>query len=336
MPGHVVGIQVGATTSPAELGDVAAEVERLGYGEIWLAEDYFELGGIASTAVALAATEEIPIGLGVVAGAARHPAVTAMEFATLSDAYPGRFMAGLGHGSPGWVRQMGLEAASPLRSLREVTSTIRRLLDGAEVTLDGDYFRFDRVRLTHPPRIPVRLYLGVHGPASLRLSGEVADGTLLGWFSSPGYVSWARDRILDGRSKVGRTDPHELVVLCVLAVSDDDPEGVRRRIAAWAQPMLAGMVESPQARASGMRHALAGLPHLDQSQAGGRLPASVLDEFVAAGDTETCGNMVDRLLEAGADRVVLVPNPAGLRSTESMVEQIRIAARLARQADGFE
>jgi len=332
MTGRAVGIQVGATTSPTELGEVVAEAEHLGYSEVWLAEDYFELGGVASAAVALAATEEIPVGLGVVAAAARHPAVTAMEFATLGDAYPGRFMAGLGHGAPGWVQQMGLRASSPLRSLREATGAVRRLLAGAELTRHGDYFRFDQVRLTHPPRSPIPLYLGVHGPASLRLSGEMADGTLLGWFSSPGYVAWARDRINEGRTKAGRTDAHELVALCVLAISEDDPEGDRREVAEWARPMLTAMTGSPQLEASRRGADLVASLEPGSDASGEALPAALIDEFVAAGDLSTSRAMVDRLLEAGADRVVLVPNPAGLRSTVSMVDQMRTAAAIAELA----
>ena len=75
-----IGIQIGASTSPADLPEVVRKAEELGYGELWLAEDYFQLGGIASAAIALAATDTIPVGLGVVAGVVRHPAVTAMEF----------------------------------------------------------------------------------------------------------------------------------------------------------------------------------------------------------------------------------------------------------------
>lgn len=329
MTRRAVGIQVGATTSPTELAAVVKEAERLGYGEIWLAEDYFELGGIASAGVALAATTEIPVGLGVVAAAARHPAVTAMEYATLGAAHPGRFMAGIGHGTPGWVRQMGVQASSPLQSLREATDAIRRLLAGQELTGEGDYFHFDRVRLTHPPGNPIPLYLGVHGPASLRLSGELGDGTLLGWFSSPEYVAWARARIDEGRTRAGRTDSHELVVLCVLAISDDDPDAARRGIAEWARPMLASMTESPQLEASPRSTELKMLLEREPEAAGKALAADLLDEFVAAGDTPTCRTMIDRLLEAGADRVVLVPNPAGLRSTASMVEQMQTAAPLA-------
>jgi alkanesulfonate monooxygenase SsuD/methylene tetrahydromethanopterin reductase-like flavin-dependent oxidoreductase (luciferase family) len=326
---QVMGIQIGATTAPGELGAVAAEAERLGYAEVWLAEDYFELGGIASTAVALAATREIPIGLGVVAAAARHPAATAMEFATLGGAHPDRFMAGLGHGSPGWVRQMGLQPASPLRLLREATSATRRLLSGAELSRSGEYFTFDRIRLTHPPTSPIPLYLGVHGPASLRLSGELADGTLLGWFSSPAYVAWARERIDEGRAAAGRTDVHELVALCLLSISNEDPDGARRAVGDWARPMLAAMVDSPQLEASPVRHDLMAFVERGKGEASPEpMPAELLSEFVAAGDAASCRATVDRLLEAGADRVVLVPNPGGLRTTAAMIRQMRAATSL--------
>lgn len=307
---------------------MAAEAERLGYGEIWLAEDYFDLGGIASVAGALAATERIPIGLGVVAASARHPAATAMEFATLAGAYPGRFMAGLGHGSPGWVRQMGLQAASPMSLLREATTAVRQLLEGSELSVEGEYFRFDQIRLTHVPTTPPSLYLGVHGPASLRLSGELADGTLLGWFSSPSYVAWAKKRVDEGRTLAGRTGNHHLVVLCLLSISEDDPGAARREIGEWARPMLASMTNSPQLKASPPQSELA--DWIERGQ--GDVPTDLLGEFVAAGDPDSCRRMVDRLLEEGADRVVLVPNPAGFRSTSEMVEQMRSAATLLESA----
>ena len=252
-----------------------------------------------------------------------------MEFATLGGAYPGRFMAGIGHGAPGWVRQMGLQPASPLRLLREATDAVRELLSGAEVSCDGDYFTFARIRLTHPPASPIPLYLGVHGPASLRVSGELADGTLLGWFSSPSYVAWARERIDEGRAKVDRTDAHQLVALCLLSISEDDPDGARREIGAWAAPMLTSMAESPQLKASPVHHELMAFIERAQGQSFPEpLPADLLSEFVAAGDGLSCQTMIDRLLAAGADRVVLVPNPGGFRTTVAMVQQIRTAATL--------
>ena len=322
-----IGIQIGGSTPPDQLSGVAAEAERLGYGEIWLAENYFELGGVASVAASLAATERIPIGLGVVAAAVRHPAATAMEFATVAGLNPGRFMAGIGHGAPGWLRQMGIEPPSLLTLLREATSAIRLLLDGAEVTRDGEYFRFDRVRLLHPPGGSVPLYMGVHGPASLRLSGELADGTLLGWFSSPGYVEWARERIDEGRARADRHDHHELVVLCLLSTSDDDPVAARRDLWRLVGPMLAGMRGSPQLKASPAGVELStSIERREPDFSAEGPPPKLLSEFVAVGDIASCAITIDRLFAAGADRVVLVPNPAGYRSTQSMVEQMQSAS----------
>ena len=41
------GVAYGTPLIWVTLGEVVAEAEQLGFSEIWLAEDYFELGGIA-------------------------------------------------------------------------------------------------------------------------------------------------------------------------------------------------------------------------------------------------------------------------------------------------
>lgn len=325
MPNRRVGIQVGATTSPGELRAAVAEVERLGYGEVWLAEDYFELGGIASVTAALSATRELPVGLGILSVRVRHPAVTAMELATVSALHPGRFMAGLGHGVPYWTEQMGLRPKSMIRSMREGASAIRRLLDGEELTETGAYYSFDHIRLLHPPAEYVPLYFGVHGPRSLQLSGELADGTLLGWFSSPDYVRWAREQIDEGRARGGRIDEHEIVALAVLSLDESDPDAARAELRAWSNEFLAAQAGLPETMATeaGQR-----LDVALKARGDGPLPDDVIGQFMAAGSVADCRRYIERLLDAGADRIVLVPNPAGQRSTEGMLEQIRRGASL--------
>jgi alkanesulfonate monooxygenase SsuD/methylene tetrahydromethanopterin reductase-like flavin-dependent oxidoreductase (luciferase family) len=224
---------------------------------------------------------------------------------------------------------MGLWPASPLGLLREAATALHRLLAGNEVTVDGDHFRLDRIRLDHPPEDSVPLYFGVHGPASLRLSGELAEGTLLGWFSSPRYVAWARERIEEGRARTGREDPHRLVVLCLVSISEEDPIGARRAVGQWCGPMLVGMAGSPQMAASGRGDGLqAAVEREGPDAVAADPPDALLDEFLAAGTVADCTRAVGRLMAAGADGVVLVPNPAGFRSTDAMVEQMRTAARL--------
>ena len=322
-----LGVQIAATTPPPRLAQTVAEVERLGYAQAWLAEDYFELGGIASVGAALAATSRIPVGLGVASVRVRHPAVMAMELATLAGLYPGRFVAGLGHGVPHWTGQMGLRPASFLRSLREGASAVRRLLDGEELTEAGEYHAFDQVRLLHPPAERLPLYFGVHGPRSLALSGELADGTLLGWFSSPDYVRWARERIVEGRARAGRTDEHAVVVLLVCSIDDADPAAARAELRGWASHLLAALAGRPETMVT---EAGRGLDEAVRTRAADDelLPDELIGQFMAAGSAADCGAYVEHLLDVGADRVVLVPNPAGQRSYEGMVEQIRRGAAL--------
>ena len=307
-PLPVLGVQLGASIPPADLPTLAAGCEELGFRHMWLAEDYFALGGIASASAALHATGDTIVGLGVVAAVARHPAVTAMEFAHLAGAFPGRFLPGLGHGAPDWVRQMGLSPGSPLTALEECITAIRALMAGETLTTGGRYFSFDAVRLAHPATEPVPLFTGVQGGKSLELSGRAADGTLLGWFSSPGYVRWARERIAD--------DAHTVVTLAVTSMGGDGA-AARDRVRPFLARYLAVMGASPQVEASGID---------PDALAAARLPDELIDEFAVAGDPEQCWRTIRRLLDAGSDAVVLVPSPGGMVPPHETMAQLALAA----------
>ena len=138
---------------PEDIASAARFIEDAGFGEVWVAEDYFFYGGMSTAGLVLETTESIQVGLGIVASVARHPAVTAMEFATLGRAYPGRFLPGIGHGVPAWTKQMGLYPKSPLGVFREVATSVRRLVEGETLDESGHY-TFNSVTLTHPsPRV---------------------------------------------------------------------------------------------------------------------------------------------------------------------------------------
>jgi 5,10-methylenetetrahydromethanopterin reductase len=89
---------------------------------------------------------------------------------------PARGAGALGHG-PSW--RLGLRPASPLGSLEEAHTAIRRLLTGDEVDDTGGQFTFHHVKLPHMPGQPAPLLTGVMRPRSLELSGRIADGTLM-------------------------------------------------------------------------------------------------------------------------------------------------------------
>lgn len=288
---------------PEGIAEFARLAETAGLDELWFWEDCFLTGGIASSATALAATSRITVGLGVMPAVFRNPAAAAMEIATLARIHPGRFVAGIGHGVPEWMDQIGALPAKPVRALEETVSAVRRLLAGETVTAEGDYVRLRDVRLDHPPETVPPVLLGVRRPFGLRASGRSADGTILAEPSPPAYVRSAREQIEHGRSAAGRSDRHEVTVY-VNGRIDPDRDQVRR--------LLADMVlrESVAAQLASLDREpeLTALRDLgDPQEIARELPDDLIDELAAAGTTAQVVASLSALADAGADSIVFVP-----------------------------
>ena len=61
----------------------ARAAERAGFDDLWFIEDYFQTGAFTMAGAAAAVTTRIGLGLGVVDPYTRHPALLAMETATM-------------------------------------------------------------------------------------------------------------------------------------------------------------------------------------------------------------------------------------------------------------
>ncbi|MDL5203556.1 LLM class flavin-dependent oxidoreductase [Streptomyces sp. ALI-76-A] len=219
---------------PERLRSVARLADDVGLEELWLWEDCFREGGISAAAAALAWTERVRVGVGLLPVPLRNVAVTAMEAATLHRLFPGRAVLGVGHGVQDWMGQVGARVESPLTLLREHLVALRALLRGETVTTDGRYVALDDVALDWPPAgdgdIPV--LAGATGPRTLRLTGEVADGTVLTAATTPDGVRRARDLIDEGRAAAGRTDPHQVVVYLLTATGPHAAARLRAELTA--------------------------------------------------------------------------------------------------------
>ncbi len=182
---------------PEELRAAVAAAEDAGVDELWLWEDCFLEGGLTTAAAALAWSERITVGIGLLPVPFRNPALAAMEIATLARLFPGRLTVALGHGVQDWMRQVGAAVDSPMTLLREHTTAVRSLLRGEEVDVRGRYVSLDRVRLDWPPRQAPRLLVGGRGPRTVALAGEVSDGVLLDTITDPDVVRRARELVGD-------------------------------------------------------------------------------------------------------------------------------------------
>ena len=158
-------------------------LERGGYRAVWTNET-IGADALIRASLWLAASDRLVIGT-CIANVWARPAQTAHAAATqLSQAYPGRFVLGLGVGYPAQAASVGRDFGSPLATARGYLQQL------------GDPVY---------PRI-----LAANGPRMLTLAGELADGALPAG-ASPAFTSQARaslgaDKLLVSYIPIQTTD----------------------------------------------------------------------------------------------------------------------------------
>jgi 5,10-methylenetetrahydromethanopterin reductase len=133
----------------------------------------------------------------------RHPAVTAMQIATLDEIAHGRAVLVMGAGRGGF-REMGLVQPSPATALKEAVELIRRLLRGETVTYQGKIVRFFDGRLNLPPRPHIPVLIASYSRFALRAAGEVASGAVIAQATLPENLGRALRWVGEGLVRAGR------------------------------------------------------------------------------------------------------------------------------------
>ncbi|MEV0127280.1 LLM class flavin-dependent oxidoreductase [Dactylosporangium sp. NPDC050688] len=269
---------------PERLRAVVRAADDSGLEELWLWEDCFLESGVATAAAALAWSQRLRVGVGLLPVPLRNVALTGMELATLYRLFPGRALVGVGHGVQDWMGQVGARAGSPLTLLREYVTALRGLLAGERLSVQGTYVRLDGVALDWPPAghgadgqaggdraLNPGVLVGATGPKTLRLAGEVADGTILTGGTDVDGVRAARRLIDEGRQAAGRSAPHPVVVYLHAATGAGAEERMAAERVRW-----------------GYRDG---------------------QDVSVAGDAHAVADAVNRWADAGADTVVLQPTP---------------------------
>jgi 5,10-methylenetetrahydromethanopterin reductase len=303
---HPIGVSLGDMVPPERIGARARLLEQLGFSHLMIPEDYWYEPALVCGTLALTATESVPIGTSIVSGLVRHPAVLAMEIAGISRAFPGRFRPGIGLGLPDWLRQMGIMPEKPVAALRESVGSIRRLLAGETVSLDGTHVSLDGIGITHPATEHVPIMMGVSGPMLLGVAGELADTTLLAASAGVDYIRFARERVELGMEKVGRTADE--MSYATVALTCIDMDGRRARDA--ARPIMGSFLgefgTNTMTDAYGISDQLA-----EMIQRGGpdavtaEMPDEWLEDLALVGTPAEAVAKMRRWLDAGLDSICI-------------------------------
>jgi probable F420-dependent oxidoreductase len=265
-----------------EVREAAAEIEDLGYGAIWYGEA-FGRDSVGQAWLLLTATRHLTVASGIANIAFRDPIATATAERTLGEAFPGRYLLGLGgHRVDDTVREMD---GYPMPALGNAAATMRAYLDAMDAVP-----AHSPVPVPAPPRV-----LAALGPKMLALAAERTRG------AHPYFVSV--DHTARAREVMG-PDAYLAVEQAVAL----DPDATRAREVATAH--VAGYVAMAPHQEANVRR----LGFGDEDVIGGP-SRRLVDAIVAHGDVGTIQKRVQEHLDAGADHVciqVLTADPAAL------------------------
>jgi len=249
--------------------EAARRIERLGFGSLFTGERIGGKEAMAHQAVLLAATDHIVTGTGIANIWARHPAAMQGGADTLGDAYPGRFVLGLGVSHALMVDNSGMTYEKPLARMT------RYLADMETAASIGPF-----------PAVPVPHILAALRPRMLELARDRADGAHP-YFVPPSHTPVARAAL----------GPDKLLVPEQAVVLSTDPATARQT----ARAHMALYLRLPNY----VNNLLAlGFTNEDVSDGGSD---HLVDSVVAWGDEGAIAARVDELLDGGADHVLIQP-----------------------------
>ncbi len=256
------------------------------------------------------------------------PQVVAMLATSLAEVSGGRFVLGLGAGSPQLAEGLhDVAFRAPVERLGAVTRQVRRLLDGERI-VSSIPAGSRPLRLGVRPRSDVPINLAALGPQAVRLAGELGDG----WYPFLLPVSALADgqRLLgEGAARSGSGRP--LPQICPGVPTAISPDLVHARTLAswWVSCYLTSMgpLYARTLRNLGFGDAVDAVLEANQSHGSAELPAAaqvLIDELTIWGDSATARAGLDRWYSAGAQMpVVVLPPNRGLDELEQMLDVLR-------------
>jgi len=274
------------TLSASEEREAAAEVEALGYGAIWFPEAVESREVFSHAAWLLASTERVVIASGIASIWARDAVAMANGWRMLTDAYPRRFLLGIGVSHQGSVSRRGGTYERPV-------SAMRGYLDA-----------MDRAASSAPePESAPWMVLAALGPRMLGLAADRALGAHP-YFVPVEHTAFARQRLGTG----------PVLAVEQTAVLETDPTEARRVARVFAQDYL---------RTPNYANNLKRMGWTDGDIAGEGSDA-LIDAVIAWGDVDQIAVRVRQHLDAGADHVCL--QVVSEDETDPCLDQLRALA----------
>ncbi|HLI55422.1 MAG TPA: LLM class F420-dependent oxidoreductase [Actinomycetota bacterium] len=227
-----IGVMISNVLGPcrfSEAVDAMQTAAAAGVDTLWVPQNY----GIESLTLIAAVGSAIPgveLGTAVAQTYARHPLLMASQALTAQTACGGRLTLGIGPSHQlATEGMMGIPYERPARHTREYVTVLRSVLDTGGVDFTGEVLYANSLIGAHPvdDAAPIPILVAALAPAMVRLTGELADGTVT-WMANAGVLG---DRIVPSinAAAAGAGRPVPRVVAGLPVCITNDPDGARQR-----------------------------------------------------------------------------------------------------------
>ena len=297
------------------LVEVGRAAEQAGFDSLWHAETRITRDSVTALTALAMATERVRLGSAAINVFTRGAVLTAITWAALTEAAPGRIVLGVGPGSPAPLDQQGYPFDFPVTRLREFVASVRASWrQAAPISVEGRFTRLARLMPEVRPTVPVPIYLCVTGPRALDCAGEVADGVILNAFMPASYTRRALARL---DPAAGGKFRGEVGQCLVVALADSVAEAAAR-----VRPILATyLVYFPNLAAEtgldteflGRLRELAREGGLESTFA--ELPDSLVSQHALVGPVRACKERLEAYRDAGLQLPILFPDPISMERT---------------------
>ena len=241
-----IDLRVPPCAPVTEVAKFAALCETAGFDGVGILDtQMLERDVFVSMAAVAQATSGIRVSSAVLNPVTRHLSVIASAMKTVSEVAPGRAEFWIGRGFSS-VQTVGIPPAT-VRQMRQCVLTLKDLLSGRNVAF-GDATS----RMRHGDAQIPRIIIAAHGPRTIEVAGEVADGVLLQVGLHPGSVQVARQHLEAGAKRAGR-DPNQLeIILCATTIIMDDQQEARESARPLCVQRLVEKSHAPYLQAAGI------------------------------------------------------------------------------------
>src|SRR5579875_2675330 len=250
-------------------------------------------------------TRRIEVGTGIANIYTRHPSLLAGHAMTIDALAPGRLLLGLGTSHQPVNAAYGISMDKPLAALRNCVATLRKAFAGEPL--------INRPGFT-PPRAEGRISVYIAGisPGSIRLTGEIADGSLpLNY--GPRGLSEVVDGIKSGAQRAGRDSGQVAIALimhcCVCTDRAVAMKSVKSTLAMYGSMPFYNRLFARQGfvrEAEGIMNAASSG---NMAGAAAAVSDQMAEEIAAMGSAQDCRKKLEEFERAGASWVLLYPVP---------------------------